>query len=169
MLVIWPASALIFSVAEPVIKAAEGLRLKAYLCPAGKWTIGWGCTMQPNGQAIEPGMTISPLYAEVFLQASMTRELALLEHPGIITRSPNVNQAGAFLSITYNIGVGIHDGKKGDFADSDIVANFNAGNDNEAADHFLDWDKAHVNGALVVLPGLATRRTTEKALFLKAA
>lgn len=169
MLVIWPSSALIFSVAEPIIKGAEGLRLKSYPCPAGKWTIGWGCTLQPNGQPVEPGMVITALLAEVYLQASMARELALLERPGIVTRSPNLNQAAAFLDLTYNIGVGVHDGKKGDFADSDIVLNFNAGNDNEAANHFLDWDKAHVRGALMVLPGLVTRRTTEKALFLKAA
>lgn len=167
MSVIWPDRDAILRTATPIIKTAEGLRLRAYLCPAKIWTIGWGCTMDPRGRAIEPGMTITPADAEVFLTASAGRILSRLEHPSIITRSPGLNQAGAFLSLTYNIGVGVHDGVKGDFADSSIVENYNAGNVAAAARHFLDWDKARVEGVLVVLPGLATRRTSEMNLFLR--
>jgi lysozyme len=35
-----------------LIKTFEGLRLKAYLCPAGVWTIGYGST----GPGIGPGL-----------------------------------------------------------------------------------------------------------------
>lgn len=170
MAVIWPDKALIFAAAEPIIKGAEGLRLSAYLCPAKIWTIGWGCTMDPAGRAIEPGMVLAnDNEAEIYLQASAARILTRLENCGVVTRSPNVNQAGAFLSLTYNIGVGVHDGVKGDFADSSILDHFNRGDIHGAALHFLDWDKAKVDGAFVVLPGLKTRRITEMNLFEKAA
>lgn len=168
--VIWPDRAAIFATAEPIIKGAEGLRLSAYLCPAKVWTIGWGCTMAPNGQAIEPGWKLSgPDEAEQFLQASATRILNQLERPGIVTRTPNVNQAGALLSLAYNIGVGVHDGVKGDLADSTLLACFNRGDVVGAGTRFLDWDKAKVDGVIVVLPGLKTRRITEMNLFDKAA
>lgn len=169
MSVIWPDKAAVFTVAETIIKAAEGLRLKAYLCPAGVWTIGWGCTRRPDGHAIEPGQVITLQEAEEYLQASMGHIWAQLQASGAVTRTPNVNQAAALLSLAYNIGVGVHDGVKGDLADSSLLASFDAGNDAAAAQHFLDWDKARVNGVLVVLPGLVTRRTTERDLFLKAA
>lgn len=166
----WPDKDAIFATAEPIIKGAEGLRLTAYLCPAQKWTIGWGCTYHPNGIPISAGDRLKDeAEAEVYLRASENRELDRLERSGALTRSPNINQAGAFLSLAYNVPLGVHDGVKGDLADSSLFACFNAGDDQGAARHFLDWDKAHVRGVLVVLPGLAKRRTTERDLFLKAA
>ena len=37
-----------------LIKSSEGLKLKAYLCPAGIWTIGYGFT-----KGVRAGMTIT--------------------------------------------------------------------------------------------------------------
>lgn len=37
-----------------LIKSSEGLKLKAYLCPAGIWTIGYGFT-----KGVHMGMTIT--------------------------------------------------------------------------------------------------------------
>jgi lysozyme len=96
----------------------------------------------------------------------MGRVLAGLQMPGIITRPPTVHQAAALLCLAYNVGVGAHDGVKGDLADSTLLARFNAGNFTGAADQFLVWNKARVGGKLVVLPGLDTRRHVERDLFL---
>lgn len=43
-----------------LIRRFEGLRLKAYLCPAGVWTLGYGST----GSDIKPGMTWTKEQAE---------------------------------------------------------------------------------------------------------
>ena len=51
----------------PLIKEFEGCRLKAYLCPAGVWTIGWGCT-----EGVKPGMVWSREEAE----QALLREIA---------------------------------------------------------------------------------------------
>jgi lysozyme len=41
-----------------------------------------------------------------------------------------------------------------------------AGNPTAAADAFLMWDKAHVDGGIQVVPGLLNRRQRERELFL---
>ena len=47
-----------------------------------------------------------------------------------------------------------------------LLAKFNAGDAAGAADQFLRWDKARIDGVLTPLPGLAARRRRERALFL---
>lgn len=164
--IIWPSTAAIFALAEPLIRKWEGLRLTAYLCPASKWTIGFGTTRYPNGKAVQPGDTCTVDEALVYLEFSMRKVLQDMQSDGAITRSPTVRQAAAFLCLAYNVGLGIHDGKKGDLADSSLFAAFNVGQIASAGQHFLDWDKAHVNGVITVLPGLEDRRRDEMALFL---
>ena len=46
-----------------LIKRFEGCKLKAYQCPAGVWTIGYGTT-RINGNSVQPGMTITTAQAE---------------------------------------------------------------------------------------------------------
>ena len=48
--------------AIPLIKEFEGLSLKAYKCPAGIWTIGYGHTKE-----VTPGLVVSKEQAEEFL------------------------------------------------------------------------------------------------------
>ena len=45
-----------------LIKQFEGLRLDAYKCPAGVWTIGYGHT----GPDVAPGDTIRETDAKIF-------------------------------------------------------------------------------------------------------
>lgn len=170
MPVTWPAAGSVILLAEPIIKNAEGFSAKPYLCPAGKPTIGWGTTRYPDGRPVTMGdKPVQEIEAEVFLQASCKRVILDLQRPGIITRSPTVNQAAAFLSLAYNIGVGAHDGIKGDLADSTLLERFNAGDLAGAEAHFMDWNKAHVKGVLTTLPGLIRRREKEQKLFRSAA
>lgn len=165
----WPSNDAIVALAEPLIKQFEGVRLQAYLCPAGIPTIGYGTTVYPNGKHVALGDTCNLAEAQTYLEAGMAAVLRYMEIDGSITRAPNPNQAAAFLSLAYNNGLGVHDGHTVDVADSSVFRLFNAGNDNEAAAHFTDWDKAHVNGVLTVLPGLQKRREAERDLFLRAA
>jgi len=70
------------------------------------------------------------------------------------------NQFAAMVSLTFNIGTGA-------FLGSTVLHQHKAGNFEAAADAFLLWDKAHINGKLVVVPGLLNRRIDERALYLR--
>lgn len=50
-----------------LIKAFEGLRLEAYLCPAKVWTIGYGHTGKVEGLKIKKGLMISRRQANELL------------------------------------------------------------------------------------------------------
>lgn len=163
----FPSDADVLALAKPLIKQFEGFAAKPYLCPAGKPTIAWGCTTYPSGKAVAMGdypQGIPDDFAGVCLVSAMLRTLGQLKP--LLTRSPTVHQAAALLCLAYNVGVGCHDGVKGDIADSTLLEAFNAGDFESAASRFLDWDKAHVSGVLTVLPGLKKRREAERVLFL---
>jgi lysozyme len=165
--VVWPARSEIFALAEPIIMAFEGFRAAPYLCAAGKPTIGYGTTRYPDGRKVSlSDHPCSRIEARVYLEYAMRRVLEDLQGSGAVTRAPGLHQAAALESLAYNIGVGAHDGIKGDLADSTLLARFNAGDIAGAADQFLSWDKAHVKGRLTVLPGLTQRRGEERRLFL---
>lgn len=162
----WPRDEDIFPLAKPLIKNAEGYSSKPYLCPAGKPTIGWGSTKYPSGRKVT--MTdneIESSFAEVCLTSAMRRVREDLEK--VLQSKPTINEAAALISLAYNIGVGTHDGVKGDLADSDLLKYFEQGELAKAGDEFLKWNKAHVDGVLVALGGLTARRKKERELFLK--
>ena len=136
-----------------LIKSFEGLRLNAYLCPAGVWTIGYGHTSAAGEPAVKPSMKISAQdAADILVQDLVKYEAAVSK---ALTRNPNDNQFSAMVSLCYNIGPGA-------FASSTVVRRFNAGLLQEAADAFRMWNK----GGGKVLPGLVRRRDEERALFL---
>ena len=54
------------AIAIDFIRNEEGCELKAYLCPAGKWTIGYGHTA-----GVTEGMAISQAHAEDLLRADV--------------------------------------------------------------------------------------------------
>ena len=61
-----------------LIKEFESLRLEAYLCPAGVWTIGWGHT-----EGVRDGLRITEELAEEFLRrdvAQVDQGLATVIH-----------------------------------------------------------------------------------------
>jgi lysozyme len=143
----------------------EGFRPRPYLCPAGRWTIGFGTTKYPDGRKVGPNdPEIDRRTALQFMQASADRVDADLAP--LLTRQPTSRQHAALLSLAYNVGVGAHDGIKGDLADSTLLAKFNAGDMRGAADEFLRWNKAHVDGRITELKGLTLRRQAERELFL---
>ena len=133
-----------------ILKECEGLYLNAYKCPAGVWTIGYGCT-----EGIRPGMTISEAEAEEMLR----KELAKFEQgvERMLGHIPlNDNQFSALVSLTYNCGLGAIE------TGTTIRRHLEAKDYRRAAEGFLLWNK----GGGRVLPGLVKRREMEKKLFL---
>jgi GH24 family phage-related lysozyme (muramidase) len=69
-------------------------------------------------------------------------------------------QLSALVSLAFNVGV--------DFVkNSTLIEKLNAGDYNGAANEFLRWDKANIEGSYVQLPGLTRRRQAERQLFLE--
>lgn len=134
------------------IKRHEGLRLHAYLDSAGVPTIGYGHTA-----GVEMGQHISDQRAEEFLRADL---LWAENAVNSVVRVP-VSQAqyDALVSLTFNIG-------ESAFRTSTLVQKLNDGDMAGAANEFLRWDKATVNGQKQVIPGLSSRRAAERQLFL---
>lgn len=135
-----------------IIKSCESLRLRAYLCPRGKWTIGWGDT----GPDVRPGLIITAQEAE----QRFNRRLATEFEPGVarlLDVEVTGNQFSALVSFAYNCGLG-EDGLGG----STLLRKLNAGDLDGAAREFPRWNRSGGR----VLPGLVTRRAAERELFL---
>lgn len=147
------------------VKDAEGYRAAWYRCDAGKDTIGYGHCRLP-GDSYD---TVSKAEAEAILIGDLSKFAKQLTP--LFARQPTQAQFDAMLSLVYNTGVGYHDGKKGDFADSDLLALFNAGDVAGAANEFQKWVYYHdpETHALTVSQGLSNRRARERAIFLGAA
>lgn len=124
----------------------------AYKCPAGVWTLGWGCT-----KGIKPGMTWTRQEATEALR----RELAECESAvtRLVTVPINQHQFDALVSFAYNCGIGA-------LGKSTILRKLNKGDIEGSAAAFMQWDKATVNGRRVALRGLTRRRAAERAMFL---
>ena len=153
-----PLSAAAVALAVPFIARFEGFRARPYLCPAGIWSIGYGATRNADGSPVVPnGRIITQAQARAQLAAALERTAEALNL--LLARAPSVPQYAALLSLAYNIGVNA-------LARSALLEKFNAGDIAGAADEFLAWDKAHIGGRLVCLPGLKRRRAAEYALFL---
>lgn len=131
-----------------LIKEFEGLRLTAYQCPAGVWTIGYGHT-----QGVTPGQTISAALAESMLRTDVVTYASAVVM--LCTERPNENQMAAMTSLAYNIGIGA-------FTKSSVLRLHNAGKFAEAASAFSMWNKAGGK----VRAGLTRRRAAEMALYL---
>ena len=136
------------SKALELIKAFEGCKLKAYLCPAGVPTIGWGAT----GPDVRLGMVWTQDQADNRLltdAARFARGVAQLVKVPV-----NDNQGGALISFAYNVGLG-------NLAMSTLLRLLNGGNYAGASAQFMRWDKAGGKR----LTGLTRRRAAERALF----
>ena len=148
------------------LKEQEGLRLDAYECSAGVWTIGYGHTgpdpRSGRGQAVEPGTRVTQAGAEDLLRRDVERfEWAVACRADAGDWVLNGPQFDALVSLAFNIGAHA-------FAKQSSVARLlDDGDVRGAADAFLLWNKTRdKDGKLVVSPGLQARRKRERALFL---
>jgi lysozyme len=139
--------------AVALIAEAEGFSRKAYRCPAGVWTCGFGETA-----GVTPATVWTDAECDQRLCESLTTRAVQIR--ALLSEHANDNQLGAMVSLAYNIGMGA-------FAKSTVLKAHNRGDFSAAARAFSLWNKATVAGALVVLAGLTARRAAEAALYLK--
>ena len=138
--------------AEALIQNAEGYSSKAYLCPAGKWTIGWGHT-----KGVKPGDVCSKELALIYLQEDLKEAARVVSQ--YVKVPLNQNQFDALVSFCFNVRPSL-------FKTSTLLKKLNKGDYVGAANEFPRWNKGRVKEKLVVLNGLVTRRKAERSLFL---
>jgi lysozyme len=146
------------------IKKYEGRKLRAYLCPAGKWTIGWGNTTYPDGRRVKEGDRITEAQAEEMFRVMLgqfERGVTRLIKGGAET---NQAQFGALVSFAYNVGLDENgDGIAKGLGDSTLLKLHRAGQYDRAANEFLKW--VYSRGKR--LRGLVERRQAERFLYLR--
>ena len=139
-----------------LIKRYEGLKLKAYLCPAKVATIGYGSTRYPDGRRV---MLTDKLTNEAEATQLLLSTLAAFEKT-VNNLLPNINQCqfDALVSLCYNIGSSA-------LSKSTLIRKAKVNpNDPSILDEFMRWNKAGGK----VLAGLTTRRADEAKLYFKA-
>ena len=135
-----------------LLKHFESYEMRAYKCPAGVWTIGWGFT-RINGVKVKEGDTMTLEVANLELEKQLrtyenvVREVIKLDYI-------NQNQYDALVSLCYNIG-------GSSFRRSDIVNLVNNRNFIEACRIFNLWSSAAKKRS----KGLLRRRMSERNLF----
>lgn len=135
-----------------LIKKYESFSSKPYLCPARIPTIGYGCTIYPDGRKVT--MSDEPITkdkAEALLLDYVINKIM----PNIRDLGLSDNQEAALASLIYNIGWGA-------FAKSKCYKAIKA-KDWETV--YKNWDWCKANGKF--LNGLAKRRTEELYLFFQ--
>jgi len=134
------------------IAHSEGCYLKAYRCPAGIWTIGYGHTSAMGKPFVSPVTQITEEEAVKILQNDLMvieRQRAAAVHVPVTQ-----GQCDALDSFIFNIGID-------NFSKSTLLKKLNKGDYEGAAQEFLRWNR----GGGRILPGLVKRRHAEMALF----
>lgn len=139
-----------------LIKSFEGCKLKAYKCPAGLNTIGFGSTFYPDGTKVKEGDVITKERADELFDA-IADDFVKKVKP-LIKKELSDNNFSALVSFAYNAGVG-------NLKNSTLLKKVNANpNDETIRGEFLKWVRANNK----VLAGLERRRKAEADLYFKA-
>jgi lysozyme len=134
-----------------LIKEFEGLRLDAYICPAGVWTVGYGST----GEHVYPGQVISEPEAEELLRKDLWRFEDCVSSRVQVGLTDN--EYAALVSFSYNVGCGA-------LQESTLLRRLNAGEPKPRV--FTEELPKWCRGGGQVLPGLVRRRQAELDLAL---
>lgn len=129
------------------MKELEGYRGEAYQDCGGVWTVGYGWTL-----GVGPATTMTEFAADHFLRlrlAEICAQLAALVH---VPLTPG--QVDALADFAYNVGLG-------NFEESTLLKELNAGNYALAAAEFPHW--VLIKGKRSA--GLLKRREMEQAWF----
>ncbi len=134
-----------------LIMRHEALSLKAYKCPAGIWTIGYGHTRD-----VKAGDVCTKQQAVEWLMQDVKTAEAAINNAHLPI---NQNQFDALVSFVFNVGIG-------NFKRSTLLKKIRANAfDKNIEQQFMRWNKARVNGRLKPLRGLTKRRTAESKLY----
>ena len=139
---------------KDLLKELEGLKLEAYKCSAGVWTIGYGHTA-----GVKEGMTITEAQADKYL----TDDLKNIEYTitaDLKNKKFTRHQFDALVMFTFNVGLG-------NYKKSTLRKKFLAGDFDGASDEFLKWNKYKnpKTGEYEELAGLTNRRRKEQDWF----
>lgn len=130
-----------------LIKKFEGCKLKAYRCPAGVPTIGYGHT-----KGVKMGMTITKEEAEKYLKEDVKKYSDHVDYYNKTYKyNFNQNEFDALVSFAYNIGT-----LRG-------ITNAGKRTKYQIGQKF----RAYVNAGGKKLQGLVNRRAAEYALYIK--
>ena len=130
-----------------LIKQFEGVRLTAYKCPAGVYTIGYGHT-----RGVQRGMKITEEEASAYLTSDLLNSEKAVERYDSVYHW-NQNEFDALVSFTFNCGA----------ANLRSLLRNGRRNRSQIAATLPLYRKAGGK----VLKGLERRRAAEKALFLE--
>lgn len=130
-----------------LIKQFEGLRLTAYKCPAGVYTIGYGHT-----RGVKRGMKITEEEASAYLAADLRNSEKAVERYDSIYHW-NQNEYDALVSFTFNCGA------------TNLRSLLRNGRRNRS--QIAATLPLYRKSGGKVLKGLVRRRAAEKALFLE--
>lgn len=134
----------------------ETFRAMPYICPAGKWTIGYGHVIKQG----EKFTKINEQKARALLEQDLdTAQDAVLRH----VKAPLTNnQLDALVSFVFNAG-------EENFEKSTMLKMVNAGKHKEAGAEFDRWvyAKSPKTGQKIKLTGLVRRRKAEQKLFME--
>lgn len=134
-----------------LIRRFEGLRLRAYYCPAGVVTIGYGST--------GVGVTPSTVWTKEQAEERMAQDATVFERAASKLCPRQTAPVNAALAdFAYNLGATR-------LAGSTLRKKINAGDLPGARKELLKW----VRGGGKILPGLVLRRNAEAALLTPGA
>jgi lysozyme len=135
-----------------LIKKWEGLKLRAYICPAGVWTIGYGTIRYEDGSPVREGDSVSQERAEELLSKEVEKRSVELTK---IVGKLGQNKFDALLSWCYNF-------SPGRLKKTTLLSRIkNDPNDFRIADEFLKWRNADGKPER----GLLLRRIDEAMLY----
>lgn len=133
-----------------LIKRHEGLRLKAYQCPAGVWTVGYGSTTGVNQWTV-----VTQKEAEIRLRSDVKTAERAVEQVRYLQPRLTQNQFDALVSFVFNL-------DSGNFGSSTLRKKVIANPaDQSIRTEFEKWVNA--NGRR--LPGLVARRADEADMY----
>ncbi|KAI4269748.1 MAG: hypothetical protein LQ337_007097 [Flavoplaca oasis] len=124
-----------------------------YIDPVGVRTIGYGHACQTANECPDPGPITEARAKELLLSDAAEFEACVNAE---VTVALNQNQFDALVSFAFNLGCG---------PVPRIAGFLNANDFAGATSKMKEFVKGNVNGQLVTLPGLVTRRNEEVALF----
>lgn len=135
-------------IGRTLIKTFEGYRSEAYLCPAGKWTIGYGHT-----SGVKEGDTCTEEQADIFLQEDIQWAEKVVSSQKL---DLNQFQFDALVSFVYNVG-------SGNFQNSTLLQKIKANpKDYDVIEE--EWKRWKYSNKQV-LKGLVRRRAAEFSLY----
>ncbi len=131
-----------------LVKTFEGYRDEAYICPGGKWTIGYGHTNN-----VKQGDTCTQSEAEEYLKEDLKVAEDAINAQGL---SLSQQQFDALVSFVYNIGTG-------NFQSSTLLKRLRQDTEDYETLEY-EWKRWKYSNKQV-LKGLVRRRAAEWSLY----